>query len=688
MVDYLFFLEKSSAMESFATALGGNSGTIDGKSYQLACAAGHLLQTPDHPEVMVDKQYQDQFKSWQPEDIPWNLSKINWRKEIIPGKKRYIDNLKKLSRDAQCIVIATDDDATDEGEMIAWEALNHIHWQGEVKRCFFGDLEVPTIKKAVRNLAPLTTAKEDGAYLKAWVRHHWDYVSMAETRLSTTYVQAAGYYTGVVNQGRLKSFILNLIYHRLQEIENYVRTPYYEVKYRDDQDHVYTRKINPKDQEALAKIRHQQEATAQDELTQYGPGTVGNVQRTLKSQAPKQLLNMSMIDGILAKQGYTDSSLIKDVYQKLYDNKYLSYPRTDEKFVTTEQFHTMLQTKDHVAQVVGVDPGLLTHTTPRPALVKEAASHGANHYGSNIPESLDHLGRKMAAMVKKPEAGKYAQAIYSLVVRTSLTLFGEDYEFEHVTAEIREHPEFKTSFNLPKAWNYKLILDHEVADKNDNLWDVGSTAQPSVVEGANPKPSQPTKEWIFKMLEKANIGTPATQQSTVAEMSNAKGKTHLLKMNKDKVKFTERGQISALMCQNTFIASPKITKQLFDGMEQVKRFEKDPQRVLATVNQVITHDKPIFQQNAAKLHEVLGAPKPKNHGRKPKEKVTIIWEGKTVQVNRSWGSKTFTDEEMAALQNGETISFDYKGKPISGKLAAQTYQGKRFVGFLKDQATN
>ena len=113
MVDYLFFLEKSSAMESFATALGGNSGTIDGKSYQLACAAGHLLQTPDHPEVMVDKQYQDQFKSWQPEDIPWNLSKINWRKEIIPGKKRYIDNLKKLSRDAQCIVIATDDDATE-----------------------------------------------------------------------------------------------------------------------------------------------------------------------------------------------------------------------------------------------------------------------------------------------------------------------------------------------------------------------------------------------------------------------------------------------------------------------------------------------------------------------------------------------------------------------------------------------
>ncbi|WP_304250276.1 DNA topoisomerase [Limosilactobacillus gastricus] len=685
MVDYLFFLEKSSAMESFATALGGNSGTIDGKSYQLACEAGHLLQTPSHPEAMVEDQDQDQFRSWQPEDIPWDLAKIKWRKEIIPSKRRYIDNLRKLSQDAKCIVIATDDDATDEGEMIAWEAIDYIHWHGKVMRCFFGDLETPTIQKAVRNLTPLTKSSEDGAYLKAWVRDRWDYCSMAETRLSTTYTQQAGYYSGPVNQGRLKSYILDLIYQRLQAIENYVRTPYYEVEYQDDQGHWYTRKVNTKDEEALAKLRHPDQAAAQTELTQYGPGTVANVKRTLKHQAPQQLLNMSMIDGILAKQGYTDSTLIKEVYQKLYDNKYLSYPRTDEKFVTTEQFKTMLATKDQVAQVVGVDPGLLTHTTPRPALVKEAASHGANHYGSNIPESLEQLARKMAALVKKDQAGKYAQAIYSLVVRTSLTLFGEDYEFEHVTAEIKEHPEFKTSFNLPKALNYKLILNHEEPSKDDQANDVGQRAQPSVVEGANPKPSQPTKEWIFKQLEKAKIGTPATQQSTVAEMSNAKGKTHLLKMNKDKIKFTERGQISALMCQGTFIANPKITKQLFDGMDQVKQFKKDPERVLATVNQVITHDKPVFELNAAQLHQVLGDPKPKNHGRKPKEKVAINWQGKTIQINRSWGSKTFTDEELKALINGETISFEYKGQPISGKLAEQTYQGKKYVGFLRNQ---
>ena len=69
----------------------------------------------------------------------------------------------------------------------------------------------------------------------------------------------------------------------------------------------------------------------------------------------------------------------------------MSYPRTEDKEVTPEQFGELLPFVDKIAGVVGVDTSLLSHRTARKTHVKEGGAHGANRPGINVPESLAGL---------------------------------------------------------------------------------------------------------------------------------------------------------------------------------------------------------------------------------------------------------------------------------------------------------
>ena len=68
MIDYLLLVEKPSAAQNFAHILGGQSGTFDGKSYQIARLAGHVLE-------YVEPYKMERFSSL--EDWEWLMTRLN-----------------------------------------------------------------------------------------------------------------------------------------------------------------------------------------------------------------------------------------------------------------------------------------------------------------------------------------------------------------------------------------------------------------------------------------------------------------------------------------------------------------------------------------------------------------------------------------------------------------------------------
>ena len=122
--DYLILTEKKDAFNNYVKALGGETGTINGRSYRLVHAQGHLMQLMD-PEYQVSDDKKERYKSWNPATMPWDLADFAWRKRPRQGVqiKRMLRTIKDASKEAQSVIIATDDDPSGEGELIAWEIL-------------------------------------------------------------------------------------------------------------------------------------------------------------------------------------------------------------------------------------------------------------------------------------------------------------------------------------------------------------------------------------------------------------------------------------------------------------------------------------------------------------------------------------------------------------------------------------
>ncbi|MBZ1513746.1 DNA topoisomerase [Leuconostoc mesenteroides] len=693
MPNYLILTEKPSAAANFTKALGGKTGVFSDFTYKITNLRGHVMTLKD-PEEMVAEDLKKQYKSWLVKHLPWNLEDFSWartyirQRNIRTGKiestKKLIDELKKESKSGyDAIVIATDTDPSGEGELLAWEALDAIGWRGQVLRANFMDESVSGIQKAMHQLRNVSDKMADGEYVKGESRNRWDFASMQLTRIATTAAKKEGFKV-VAREGRLKSVIVWRIYQQLAAIKNYIKTPYFEVKFKDPAGHIFGR-VTP--QGEVIPWRFATKEQAKVDFNNYHETEVINEKHQTRTQAPGKLLDLAGLASILAPRGFSSKEVLS-TYQKMYEAQIVSYPRTEDKTVTPEQFNELLPLIDQIAGVVGVDKNLLTHHSPRKTHVKSQGAHGANRPGENVPQTTQSLAK----------FGSSGPAIYEVLAKNYLAMLAEDYVYDHVTANLKDYPEFKTAFNIPIKLNFKLVYDSQKAIKVEEgeeeesiSGQLGPQAMPYLHEGANPKPQVPTTKWIMAFLEKHNVGTGATRVSTLSEMS--RGTKAMLTEKRGKLGLTETGNVSAIMVKDTWIASPKITKRLFEMMDQVGRFEMTMVQVLDSATKVVEHDMPIMLDNAQTLETLLGKPKPSiKKPRKTSEKMTGIWQGQEITFAREWSGHVFTDEELQKLLTGSEVSFPAKSKrgksyTAVGKMAKQTFKGNTFYGFKLNPKT-
>ncbi len=686
---YVILTEKPSASRNFAKAFGGMSGTYKGQKYAIVNALGHLVEFKE-PHEQVHDDYVDEFKSWDPNSMPWDINQMNWQKRPIVRRKKslqsLIDDIDHVVSKASTVVIATDVDPSGEGQLIAWEVLQAIGYKGSVKRMYFDDEEATSLQKSWDTMKDLpSNPLEDGDYLKADVRSKWDFISMQLTRLTTTLARNAGYQT-VVRQGRLKSVIVKLVADQEMARKNYVRTPYYEVRYEDEFGHKFSRRIQRDDVPEGTRFATEAEAE-KDSLNFTNPATPVEESVTKRSKGPGKLLDLQGITGILAPKGFKPNEVIA-TYQKMYQDGIVSYPRTEDKFISPEQFNELAKSVDKIAKVVGIDQSLLTHRKPRKTHVKSGAAHGANRPGKNVPSSLGSLKRY----------GLSAEAIYELLAKNSLAMFGENYQYNSVKAYIKEHPEFKTTFTIPLVQGYREIFDTEKESSDDHKSDetdkeLGKVAKTFVHEGANQKPANPTIKWLSRQLERYDVGTGATRASTIPDVSG--GKWALLNEKRGSLSLTQTGEISAVFLEGSHIASPTVTEKLFKAMEQVGDMKLEPDKVLITSRDVVVHDKKVFIENQKKLQSIVGKPKGSLKGMEQKEKFTGTYEptGENLSFNREFSTHRFNDSEVQKLMAGESVRIPLTSKKghdytVEGKLAEGTYKGHKFWGFTPDWDTS
>ena len=119
----------------------------------------------------------------------------------------------------------------------------------------------------------------------------------------------------------------------------------------------------------------------------------------------------------------------------MYEAGIVSYPRTEDKCITIDQFNQLLPFVDSIARVVGVDTSLLTHRAPRKTHIKKGMAHGANRPGLTVPKSLSELGKY----------GAGAEEIYTILAKNYLATLCENFVYESQKGHLAKYPEFKGS---------------------------------------------------------------------------------------------------------------------------------------------------------------------------------------------------------------------------------------------------
>lgn len=689
---YLLLAEKPSAAKNFAKALGGMSGTYNGQSYQVQALFGHMLEFVEPHEMVGDREKKD-FQSWEPGTMPWDVSQLNWKKQAqksrnaktgkMTSKAGAIQDVKKAAKNASAIVIATDKDPSGEGQLIGWEVIQAIGWSGPVKRMYFIDESEKELQQGFKNMQDLPSYDKDGEYVKADVRSRWDFVSMQLTRLASHAARSKGYGV-VVRQGRLKSVMTRLVADQLALVKAYKKKPYYEVKYKDENGNTYARKFD----EDKDDWRFASKADAEKDQKNYGPSGVVQDSKTRKETAPGKLLDLGGLASILGTRGYKSKEVLA-TYQKMYEAKIVSYPRTEDKIISTEQFNEMLPLIDKIAGVVGADSSLLTYRKPRKTHVKDGGAHGANRPGTTVPRSLDELSKY----------GPSAKAIYETLAKNFLAMFGENYVYDSIKGHIEKHPAFTTTVSVPIEQGFKAIFDadKETADEDgddDTSTGLGQNGSPIVSEGVNKKPPHPSHKWLEKQLSKYEVGTGATRVSTLSEVTN--GKTALMNDAKGKLTLTKIGEVAAVLLEGSQIGDPGVTEKLFKAMKDAGEFKVRPHEVLDTATKLIKHDKEVFYRNAETLMKKVGAPDASMQRAQPKPKTEGVYKptGETIRFNKEWGGHAFTPKEIEKLLNGDTImiqatsSKSGKTFKVEGSLQQSEYKGRSFWGFQRKQADN
>ena len=658
--------EKPSAARNFAKALGGQSGTCNGESYVIAFARGHLFELKQ-PVDQVDPSKRAKYASWSLSELPWDVNDFAFEREKKKDTSKLLADIKKTLGSCDELAIATDSDVSGEGGLLAWEIISELGLDHKpISRMYFTDESPASIKKAFVSRKRLTSMEDHDEYRMAWLRSRWDFLSMQWTRIASELVDKRA----IVRQGRLKSAMTVLVGDQLKAHQSWKKVPFYESRFRDENGVMY---IDPDAQ----RFAHESDV----DLSGLHASSVTVDSKTMKRSGPPRMLDLAGLSALLSAKGVKAAEVL-GIYQKMYESQVVSYPRTDDKHVTKEQFAELVRNAPAIARAVGIDPSLLTHTAARSTHVKDSGAHGANRPGPVVPSSLAEVESKY---------GKTGAMIYELLARSALAVLAEDYEYEAQKGHVTDFPAYVGSCSVPKKQGWKAVLgDASMADDDDDENDVtglGTKAQPFVHEGVPSQPVAPTVKWLMKQLERRDVGTGATRTSTFAEVSSSKARYPLMDETKGRIDLTETGEISYRLLPGTHIGDLAITERVFSDMKAVAKGEKQADDVLAEVARLVTDDIAVMTANAQTMRKDLGM-----GDYVEKEYFEGTWQktGAHVRFNRTWSGHRFTDQECMDLLAGKDIEITATSKrtgddfTVIGSFGEYEFEGRKCIGFIPD----
>lgn len=323
----LIICEKPSLAKNVASAIGvvkfvKNSGYIECKNnYVVSYAFGHLLnlvEPKDLPEN-IGKKWNEYTLPIFPEKFVEEIGKSQDRKTVDSGKKKQLEILKKLSKTAECIINCGDADR--EGQIIIDNIIEYIGYKGKVKRLWLPEQTSETIIKQLECL------KDNEEYKnlrnEGYARRYLDWLYGMNITIFLTRKSSI-----MLNAGRVLIPIVKFVYDRDLYINKFVPEPYFTVESKENDVH-----LKYKD--------NFKEKVGADELASNlnkNKAVVTDITSKNIIKRPKKLFSLSTLQSELSKKYKMAFAKSLPIIQKLYEQGYITYPRTNTEYLSNNEY--------------------------------------------------------------------------------------------------------------------------------------------------------------------------------------------------------------------------------------------------------------------------------------------------------------------------------------------------------------
>ena len=599
----LYIAEKESVGRALAKVLTG-----DKKSFKTheKCGKDVVAWLQGHVLALYEPQdYDERFSRWTRETILYVPSA--WKYKEIERTKYLISNLKSLLSEADEVVNAGDPDR--EGQMLVDEFLDYVNWKGKTRRLWLNDVHPDTIKKALGKVKENREYK--GLYDAARARAFSDWlVGLALTRYVTINFRDYGYDSQALSVGRVQTPTLGLVVRRDEDIERFVPKDFFVLlgNLKIDETRIVRGRWQPDKNKEYdffdeeGRIVNRAGVESLKEKIDGKIGTVTEVKKEKKTRKPPLPYNLSKLQ-IAANQKYKIMDVLEHV-QKLYENGYVSYPRTNIRHLPEVRFEEARE----IIDALNVACPFLENILPNVDVTRKSPAW-------NDKEVKEHYGIIPTKKAPKPnELGGMEKNIYEMIVLRYVLQFLPNYEYEQVTVEFEVEEELfratgRSVINL--GWiGWDREEENVEKDEEEDRRDIPAVKQGNAgeVEGIiEAKKTTPPKSFTFatlldamnnvhryvddvevkkKLKEVSGLGTAATQESIVKKLFAVK----YIEDVKNKIRSTDLGRTLINTLQNSkaaMLVKPDLTAQWEEEMSLIEEGKEKLSDFLAENEKVV-----------------------------------------------------------------------------------------------------
>lgn len=557
------------------------------KGYIVDSSMGHIRDLPSSAKEIPAKYKKE---SWS--NLGINVDDRFDPLYVIPSsKKKVVTKLKKLLKDADELILATDEDR--EGEAISWHLMEILKPKVPVKRMAFREITKEAVMNALENTRDIDM----------------NLVHAQETRRILD--RLAGYTVSPLlwkkispglSAGRVQSVAVEFLVERERERMKFRSATYYDLKaqlHKEGDDYKFDADLTHLNEKRLASGKDFDENTGKlkkpdsvvlldenkasdlvDDLKEAEWSVVNVDVKTQKRNPSPPFITSTLQQEANRKFGFSARDTMS-VAQKLYEKGFITYMRTDSTRLS--------------GQAIGAARDAVTDEYGEDYLFERVRNY--NKKGKGAQEAHEAIRPSGSRFVKPDKAGLSGREfkLYDLIWKRTIATQMAEAELEFTNVTIRaSHNGTDADF---RAGGKKILFpgyfrayvegsdDPEAALENQENFlpemkegDSTGLDDLNFVSHETKPPARYTEATLVKELEKRGVGRPSTYASIISTIQDrgyakSEGKTLI-------PTFTAFAVSSLLEKHFPELVDSQFTSDLEDKLDAVAEGKQDPVKYL------------------------------------------------------------------------------------------------------------